>query len=820
MTSVFISHSAADREVAEGVAKRLESGGCRTYFLDFDPDQGITGGQDWEKVLYQNLRACRTLLVLWSSQAANSRWVFAEVAVAKALGKKVLPVRLDSSALPDLISARQAIDLPTGEEAFARMLRLLEGSSSWEGADAFPWDRERSPYPGLKAMEREGAGVFFGRDELIQDAEERLRAFRRTGTAKILLALGPSGSGKSSFVRAGLLPKLEQEPEWIILSPFRPRASGAADPLEEISRAFAERLAALGDSQTAAEIRQALWEAAAIPADATVLRRFADALRERSGQRDASILVIVDQFEELLSGAGDSELSTRFLRLMSALSRTAGSRVTVLATLRSDFLSDLNRHPAARDLATQYFQVPPLAAEDWAPIIERPAARAGVLVERRLTDALVRETGSEDALPLLAFTLESLWRKRSGDQLTYDAYLRSGGLEKAIAMAAEDAFSAEPLSAQQREEARRAFTSLVAVSRGERFVRRRARWDDLPVAAQRMLTCFIQNRLIAVREGERGREIEFAHDAVLRSWARLGEWLRSDQDFLSWRSRLAERAYRRQPGDVLRGGALREAQRWAADPRSAILTAEERGLVDESLEEHRRALSRLCVALRAARPHDLPNSASLAVEALKQNASAESVRQVHLTLNLLPRLLGCFAHEADVTSVAASPDGRRFATGDASGRVRVWELGNERPILEVKHAGRITRVLFAERNQLLLTASEDRTAGAWNAHTGCEIARLEHAAAVVDVALDLTERRLLTVTGKPGFVSEGTVCIWDLARRRPIASAVDEQFVGAMLSPDGDWVVSGGHKREVLVWEAASGPGGRPAGPCHGHHSV
>ncbi|MFN0085057.1 MAG: TIR domain-containing protein [Blastocatellia bacterium] len=522
MTTVFISHSAADRKVAERVAKRLESGGCRTYFLDVDPDQGITGGQDWEEALYQNLRACRTLLVLWSSSAANSRWVFAEVAVAKALGKKVFPVRLDSSALPNFISARQAIDLPTDEEAFARMLRLLEGASSWEGADAFTWDRERSPYPGLKAMEKEDAGVFFGRDELIQDAQERIRAFRRTGTGKLLLVLGPSGSGKSSFVRAGLLPSLEREPEWIILSPFRPRASTAADPFEEISRTFAERLAPLGDSRTTAEIRQMLWEASAIPADASaVLCRFADALRERSGQRNASILITVDQFEELLSGDGDSDLSERFLHLMSAISRTVASHLTVLATLRSDFLPELNRHVAARELATEYFQVPPLAAEDWSHIIEGPAARAGVLVERRLTDALVRETGSEDALPLLAFTLESLWRKRSGGQLTYDAYLRSGGLEKSIATAAEDAFSAEPLSVEEMTEARGAFTSLVTVGQGERFVRRSIRWDDLPLAARRMLTCFIQNRLIVLRHRERGLEIEFAHDAVLHSWARL-----------------------------------------------------------------------------------------------------------------------------------------------------------------------------------------------------------------------------------------------------------------------------------------------------------
>jgi WD40 repeat protein len=803
-TSVFVSHSSADRQAAQRVAERLRSEGCATYFLDFDPDQGIKAARRWEDELYQQLRASRALLLLWSEGAAASRWVFAEVAIAKALGKQVIVARVDGTPLVDIIAPIQAVDLTSGDDNFTAVLQALDEASAWSGADAFTWDPKRPPYPGLRPMEADDAGVYFGRDDEIDQLEERLRSLRRVGAGKLLVIVGASGSGKSSLIRAGLLPRLDRQDDWLVVPAFRPRPSAGGQPLDELATALATRVGDRRPERTS-EIRDRLRSA---PQAADVLRGIAGELRASLNKPDVSLLLAVDQLDEALMADGDAEASDAFLRWIAAVLREP-RLANVIATLRSDYLPDFQRHPAVREMAVELFTLPPLHAASWSEIVESPAARAGVMVERALTDTLVRDVGSDESLPFLASMLERLWRKR-GAAMTLESYERAGGLDNAIAAAAEDVWGAVALTADVEEAARQTLTSLVGIGSGNRFVRRSIRWDDIPAAARPIVQRFEDERLVVSRDSGGTRELELAHDALIRSWARLAGWLDTDRDFLEWRLRLSQRALQRKEGDVLRGAALLEAQRWIDDPRAAILTAGERTLVNDSVTEHRRNVARVLVAAseyrRAGRVRDLGAAAALAVDALQTHPSPDAVWQVRSTARLLPRHVAASKHDAVVTAVACSPDGLSFASGDESGRVQIVAAGNGRPLMLEGHHGSVERIRFGPGG-LLVTACADRTARIWRPDGPAT--PLLHDAPVVDVQIDPTGTRLLTVAGMSGLgryaIGPATLHTWDLATGTPLARVEHDAYVGARWSPDGQTIFSGAHGGALHAWNADNG---------------
>ena len=208
MTSVFLSHSSNDKAVAEALKDRLQASG-HGVFLDFDPESGIKGGADWEKTLYQRLAQCRVVIPLLTPQWLTSKWCFAEAVHARSNGKVIIPLKAAAcetvSVFPDL----EQIDLTRDpEDGYRRLEIALQ--------EVFPWDPQRPPYPGLLAFEEEDAPIFFGRTPEITAGIETLESLRRLNPAapRFLLILGASGSGKSSLVRAGILPRLRTRGGW------------------------------------------------------------------------------------------------------------------------------------------------------------------------------------------------------------------------------------------------------------------------------------------------------------------------------------------------------------------------------------------------------------------------------------------------------------------------------------------------------------------------------------------------------------------------------------------------------------------------------
>ncbi len=242
MASIFLSHSSQDNEVAADLSRRLKEHGYDSLFLDFDPDSGITVGRDWERELYRNLRLARAVVVLCSASSMDSRWCFVEVAQAKALGKPIFPIRISPCRVENILTDRQVIDLTAvgPDEAYRRLFDGLRavGLDPW---DSFDYDPRRPPFPGLSYFDAEDAGIYFGRDDEIRQVIETLTRMQRQGEPRLLVVVGSSGSGKSSLVRAGVLPRLRKDrSRWVIVDPFRPGAEPTSELARSLSSAFPE----------------------------------------------------------------------------------------------------------------------------------------------------------------------------------------------------------------------------------------------------------------------------------------------------------------------------------------------------------------------------------------------------------------------------------------------------------------------------------------------------------------------------------------------------------------------------------------------------
>src|SRR3954469_7251826 len=222
MASVFVSHSSRDRAVTDRVVQRLRAAGLAALFLDFDPEQGIPAGRSWERELYAQLRKTDAVIFLASEASVASSWCLVEVGLARSLGRPVFPVRLQSGVGLPLLADVQWIDLTDAEGGLGRLLGGLR-SAGLDPADSFAWDPTRSPYPGLMPFATEDAAVFFGRQPETHRLMELLNPTLPRGPGRFVAVIGPSGSGKSSLLHAGLLPRLARLPQrWLVVPPLRP----------------------------------------------------------------------------------------------------------------------------------------------------------------------------------------------------------------------------------------------------------------------------------------------------------------------------------------------------------------------------------------------------------------------------------------------------------------------------------------------------------------------------------------------------------------------------------------------------------------------
>ena len=577
MARIFLSHSSSDNDLARALRDWLVAEGWNDLFLDFDPERGIAAGEKWEKALLTAATRCEAVLFVVTRNWLASGWCLKEFHLSDKLHKRMFMLLVDGLTVPDLppeLTAEwQLVDLTPGADCVAFQvsdgisaearevrfssigLRRLRSGLNRAGLDPrfFAWppqsDPDRAPYRGLRALESDDAGIFFGREAPTIAALDRMRGLRDAAPPRLLAILGASGAGKSSFLRAGLLPRLQRDDRHFctlpVIRPERAVMSGENGFIGALASMFAQLDSGISRAQT--EHLVTLGPQAIL----RILGRLADVMRVpplpgEPAARAPSLVLSIDQGEELFLAEGAEEAHA-FLNLLNALMASPDLNLIVLVAIRSDSYERLQTTPELESVKQETLSLPPMPHGAYDSIINGPARRLSqsgrsLVVEPALTQALLADIeagGAKDALPLLAFTMELLYARHGQDgRLNFADYRALGGIKGSIevavdlAMAAADADPRIPRDPAQRLALMRAafIPWLAGVDLASNTVRRRvARMAEVPPEARPMVECLIGARLLATDVALDGEvTVEPAHEALLRQWGLLQGWLAED----------------------------------------------------------------------------------------------------------------------------------------------------------------------------------------------------------------------------------------------------------------------------------------------------
>ncbi|MDF5730205.1 MAG: hypothetical protein PUP92_19850, partial [Rhizonema sp. PD38] len=653
------------------------------------------------------------------------------------------------------------------------------------------------PYRGLYHFSPDDAEFFFGREVFVEEL------FQATQNRNFLPVLGASGSGKSSVVLAGLVPKLQQTGNWLFTH-FRP----GKDPFY----ALAESLVPLytqGDATV--QIAQARALAKYFYDDKVTLSDILSHIqRQHPNHR---VLLIADQFEELYTLCPDQKIRYSFLDTLLASFQSDDKTHVLVATMRADFLGNALSYPKFGDvLQNADIKIRSMNREELSEVIVKPAYKLGVTFQdglvKRILDDIEDEPGN---LPLMEFALTELWKRRAGKQLTHAAYEEIGEVTGALARHADHNYRS--LSVTEQEQMRRVFIQLVRPGEGTEDTRRLAtkaelgeeKWSLVQKLADR------DARLVITSQNATNLEtVEIVHEALIRNWSELRQWMDSDHSFRAWQERLRGAMYQwqqmpQEKETLLRGAVLAEAQQKLKEHQEDLSVAEQEFIQasavlrdrEKKQEQRRRRLTvsglvgglGVALALAGLAGIGWRNAEINEINALDQSADgllnsngakalvssvkaavkmqnqpwldANTHTQVELTLlntvdNVAaPNTLG--GHAKPVRSVSFSPDGLMLASASSDNTVKLWDARTGKEITTLTgHTNQVNSVSFSPDSLMLASASNDNTVKLWDTRTGKEIKTLRgHTNPVYSISFSPDGLMLASAS------ADNTVKLWD-----------------------------------------------------------
>ncbi|HEX8167175.1 MAG TPA: TIR domain-containing protein [Beijerinckiaceae bacterium] len=896
MAAVFISHSSKDRQVTAAVEAWLTTNGFDDFFIDYSK---IRGGDKWSEALREEAGSCRVVLCLVTRNWLSSDECYGEFMAAFYQGKRIIPlIALDPAPRTDLEQKRltrvlaedQGVQLSIAALSQSDDLEVALGTQNSEtlkaglraggalvkvGLDprAFEVDRDvrPSPFPGLESFgdQDADAAIFFGRSPEIARCLEDLREMRAQGVRQPYAILGASGSGKSSLMKAGVLPRLRREQGWLILRTFRP----GADPLMNFATAIADTLAELGEQRAPGAIRDELREVwrnlkgsrFVAPDKLHNLREqlevYFSRLRDRFARPSATILVPLDQAEELVSPEGESaDALSDYLRaslLPAPANKDGGPRASqtlLVLTIRTDSFPQLQKSDRFADLDARCTDIRPLPLYRFGSAIEGPAERYGVHIEPGLVEAMIEDAPGEDALPLLAFALQRLWRQYHAEKRLRRAdYEGIGKISALIDDAAERALQGirpeddEPLkptvpNTTEQLAAKTFVPTLAQINQSGGTIRRIANLTHFQPEEMRLLELFTKWRLVVAKHtSERAiGTVEVTHEAIFRSWLRLQRWIDRERGRMQHLRDLESAAQlwtNRDRAPVYlahRGSRLSEAQALLEVPDFAKEIASVQ-------REYLRACSAAQVRRRAAagggifglfvlvfviqgimEAASLRADMRLAADALIKEGHPAQAAQFAIAGTFgktdVTRFFSSFDAEAALRSTGftlkvamdlrtsfiaekarLTRDGARLLIVSADQNGALWDVATKSKIADLGNYGSVKAFLFTDDETRLVTQSADNAFKVWDARTGALLGG-SGAATYARAGLTSSPPRLVTVS------ESGTATLWDLHSASRIGTLGEENEVEAWaLLSEPPRVLTRSRQKGAQLWNSLTG---------------
>jgi WD40 repeat protein/serine/threonine protein kinase/DNA-binding SARP family transcriptional activator len=715
----------------------------------------------------------------------------------------------------------------------------------------------KNPYKGLLAFQEADAADFFGRDAMVQRLLNRLNSVGKSasgnendpGAGRFLAVVGPSGSGKSSLVKAGLIPAIRQgmlpgSDNWFIVE-----MTPGTHPMEELEAAL---------------LRVAVNPPASLLAQLNESQRglVRGVKRVLPGGDEAELLLVIDQFEELFT-MSEEEVEIRFfLDSLFAAATDPRGRVRIVISLRADFLDRPLMHSDFSQVVRNCTEmIVPLTTDELVQAIQQPVRGSGLSFEEGLIPIILGELNQQPgALPLMQYALTELFERRQGQALTREAYLEIGGVQGALGSRAEESYAR--LNEAERAAARQLFMRLVTLGEGVEDTRRRAlrseleaiHLDSTEVSMAQVIDAFGRARLLSFDRdpATRGPTVEVAHEALLREWRRLREWLDESRADVRMQRVLANAAAEWLNADedssfLLRGSRLDQFESWHMQTGLALTTIERQYLQaslaeqkahreaeaaqkarEVALERRSRNFLRVLVGVFAlatiiaitltifaftqrdlATARELASSARsemdvdpersilLTLQSLKITYTSEAEDSLRAALQTSRARLTIPAHQAEVCSVAFSPDGSRLASVSWDGTWKAWDPVTGKQLLSIEIARgepyECPDLAFNPQGDQLAVGIPDGSLKIWDPETG-ELQRTltGHTSWFNRVAFSPDGSTLVSAN------TDGTVRLWDPATGE-LRFAVKAKSTTIGWDSDVDFVAGG---RYLLIVES------------------